>query len=183
LKLRVKMSTASVLPRSRSKYPRPECIRRIGPAGVIRPGTTRRAARCAAERARVIGRVHRRDYASLTTMVSEASASAARGLVGYSDGDYADTFGAFWAIHVTKAIIAQANSDQDRATTMRREGVIGNNEQPTWISGSILCIDKMDINGVSQRRNAWKSKGLSSQETRLFKGGKFVVKPIVAGRE
>lgn len=177
------MFTVSILPRSPSQYPRPECIRRIGPAGVIRPGTTRRAARCAAERTRVIGRVHRRDYASLTTMVSEASASAARGLVGYSDGDYADTLGAFWAIPVAKAIIAQANSDQGRATTMRREGVIGNNEQPTWISGPTFCIDKMDINGVSQRRNAGKGKGLSSHKTRLFKCGKFVVKPIVAGRE
>jgi len=153
LKPRVETLSASSLLRFQSRYPRPECVRQLGRAGSFRSSITPRIA----QRTRAISGVHRGESAADGLKISPASVVVARGHVGYSDDDYAGTLGAFWALRVAKAIIAETSWGLGRATVTKRRRMIASSGQPTEISEAFFRIEILDTNDVFHRRIAGKS--------------------------
>lgn len=160
LKPRVESLAASSIPRFQSRYPRPECSGRLEPVGSFPPSNAPRVSRRTAVWRRVSGGVHRGGCASAATKICRISVVVGRRLAGYSDDDYAGTSGAFWALHVAKAIIAQKFWGHGHATVTRHREVIANDGRPTRNSKRFFRIRKPDTNVVLQRRNVGKSAGL-----------------------
>jgi len=62
------------------------------------------------------------------------------GLAGYSDGDYAATFGVLGAGRADKPCVVATSLGQGRGMVMRHRHVIAKDGRPAWISPRIFSI-------------------------------------------